>query len=152
MVLTNLGYNFECQHQFNIAENYYKQALQGSISVDIHNHINLVRLYYLTNKKKLSAKYLEILLNLDSTIEEKYYYQMKIFKLLLSYDNPPINKIISLQKTSLDYFLENKMYTLFIYYSECFAKIYERLNMYKMAYELLQSCLDVKKNIHLEVI
>lgn len=152
MILTNLGYNFECQHQFELAENYYKQALQSSISIDIHNHINLIRLYYLSNKKKQSVEYLEILLNLDSIIEEKYDYQIKIFKLMLIERNPSINKITSLQKASLEYFLENKMYTLFIYYSECFAKIYEGLNIYKMAYELLQSCLEVKKNMNLEVI
>lgn len=152
MILTNLGYNFECQHQFERAEKYYKQALQSSISIDLHNHINLIRLYDLSNNKKQAVEYLEILLSLDSIIEEKYDYQIKIFKLMLIERDAPVEKINSLQKTALEYFLENKMYTWFIYYSECFAKMYERLNIYKTAYELLQTCLEVKKKMHLEVI
>lgn len=143
----NIGYCYELQYQYEKAITYYEKALEYSEEVDVCTLINLTRSNYLFDKFDRASMYLNEIINSNIQIETKYKYQVDIFSIILFNQPDSLEQIDYLQKESINYFLNNKLYELTLFYCNVFAVFYKKLKWYKKVSELYEIAFKVSNMI-----
>lgn len=148
MIENNLGNCFEYQEDYNKAINYYLKSLKFLEDENkIVTIINLIRCFYHINDTHSSRLWLNSALTLDiEQINFKYQIQIEVFSILLK-EELNIDNIISVQNTSINYFLSNNLWSLAINYCKIFANLYESLNYNKKASQMYKTALYASEKL-----
>lgn len=149
VINNNIGYCYECQNKYNDAVHYYQQSLyHKKDSEKMITLINIIRSLYIQGKIDAAKYWLSIAQDLKSeNTSNIYIIQIEIFSLVLLNENPSIEDIIRLQKSSINFFKSNKLWVLTKFYSISFAKLYKKNNHYKKASNMYELALEANEKL-----
>ncbi|MEN2468200.1 tetratricopeptide repeat protein [Ornithinibacillus sp. JPR2-1] len=154
MIYNNLGNCYETQEDYHQAIKYYLKSLKYKRKVSKENnkmitYINLVRCYYKLDQWTEAINWLEYAFKHCSKQTDKLYvYQIRIFQSVL-FHVPTMEEIIALQNETVEYFKEQKRWSLVIYYGELFAQMYEQANHHKKANQMYKQIMRSQECIRL---
>jgi len=136
-IYNNLGYCYEIATDYREAIQYYKKGLSfNNINEKLRTYVNLTRSYYNLKDYTRASHYLQLGIHIKDKLPlNEQQLQLDIFSLLLR-KNIPIKEIINIQKTSIDYFMNNKLWGLTADYSLLFANLYEQHRHYRRANQM----------------
>ncbi len=145
MINNNLGNCFEYQKKYQRAIQYYIQALNYIEKEDANIVLlNIIRCnFYLGDYNEVRHWLDKAIRSVNDNTSTMYTIQYEIFRVIVS-EILTVDKIVNIQKSSINFFLSNEHWKLTSRYSELFAHLYESFSNYKKANTMYKLSFQIK--------